>query len=142
MRGAAIVVLLGFTAVMAYAQGRQDRSAFGSTVLSQAPAAYTASPSSAGNRGGRVAKARIALDSDRRQPVPTPSLSSPSTTNPYTPNPTTQPELKRKEEVALTVAAIAANPYAAAALQETLEEPRALTHSEKARVIDMPRLAN
>ena len=94
--------------MIAYAQGRQDRSAPGSTVLSQAPAAFTASPSSAANRGGRVAKARIALDNDRGQPVPTSSLSSPSTTNPNAPNPTTQPELKRKEEVALTVAAITA----------------------------------
>lgn len=106
MRGGAVTVLVGLTALVAYSLGRQDVPASKPiVVVNPAPPAATGSPS-ATNPIALLATPPDAASSAK--PQPTRGAALPSPTPAATPNPPNLPDAKSKAEVVLTAAAIAA----------------------------------
>jgi hypothetical protein len=98
MRGRAVIVILGFTALIFYSIGRQDVPTAGPSSMLVAPT-YTKP----------LALVDAPLDAPAIRPQPTPSPSPTAIAKAIQPSPVPQqPKAKRKAEVALTVAAIAA----------------------------------
>jgi hypothetical protein len=97
MRGGAVIVVVGFTALIAYSLGRQDALAG-----KQSPAVVISPPDSLDKPVARVAGPMDAAASPKPQAesIPQPKPSSPTRPS--------QPDIKRKGEVAVTAAAIAA----------------------------------
>lgn len=91
MRAGATIILVGFVAVAAYSMGRQD-APLASRSPAAAPVALVGVPPAT---------------SPTIAPAPRPS-SSPAAKADPTPVPSPKPELKRKAEIVLTAAAIAA----------------------------------
>ena len=97
MRGGAVIVLVGLTALISYSIGRQDAPTVGPTSPAAVP---TTKP---------IALVDALLDAPAIKPQPAPSPSP--TPNAKTSQPSAappHPDAKRKAEVALTAAAIAA----------------------------------
>ena len=87
MRGGAVIVLLGLTALISYSIGRQDVGPTSPAVPTTKPIALVDAPPDA--------------PAIKPQPAPSPSPTPPSAAPPH-------PDAKRNAEVALTAAAIAA----------------------------------
>jgi len=103
MRGRAVIVLVGFTALIAYSLGRQDAPAG-----KQSPAVVISPPAILDKPVALVAGPMDAAASPKPQAAaanPTESIPQPKPSSPTGPS---QPDIKRKGEVAVTVAAIAA----------------------------------
>jgi hypothetical protein len=100
MRGGAVLVLLGLTALVAYSMGRQDVPASSRPVAVMTSPPVLAKPVAISGPAAQAAPA----------PVPIPSSSSSPTPsgNADLPDKPVRPENKRKVEAALTAAAIAA----------------------------------
>lgn len=98
MRGGVILVILGFTAVVAYSAGRQNAPA------TSVPASVSATPTVL----AKSLTLRAAEERSSIVPTPTPTSASTPSAKVDVPDRPTRQDNKRRTEVALTAAAIAA----------------------------------
>jgi hypothetical protein len=98
MRGGAVIILMGLTALISYSIGRQDAPSAAPVAVTQP--SYSTKP---------VAFVDAPLDLPAVKPPSTPSPSATPSTKASLPAPSTpQSETKRKVEIGLTAAAVAA----------------------------------